>query len=156
MFRGNVDTRLARLAQGEAEATLLAAAGLDRLGRKVGEAIPIETMLPAPAQGAVGIEALAARSDVRALLGAIDDRATRACVTAERELLAALTADCRSPVAALATIEGDALRLRAEILTLDGSEHVADERLLRHEGDAAALGRALLERASPALRATFG
>ena len=156
MFRGNVDTRLARLARGEAEATLLAAAGLDRLGRaEIGAAIPVETMLPAPAQGAVGIETLAGRTELRALLGAIDDAATRACVTAERALLAALGADCRSPVAALATMAGDALRLRAEILALDGSECVADERLVQGEDDAAALGRALLARASPALRGLF-
>ncbi len=156
MFRGNVATRLERLARGEAEATLLAAAGLDRLGQAgIGAAIPIETMLPAPAQGAVGIETLVGRTELRELIGAIDDAATRACVKAERALLASLGADCRSPVAALATVKGDALRLRAEILTLDGSEQVADERLVRHDGDAAALAQALLGRASPALRTLF-
>ena len=156
LFRGNVDTRLAKLASGEAEATLLASAGLDRLGRgDVGHAIPIEEMLPAPAQGAVGIETLAAHTDLRALLGAIDHATTNACVTAERALLAALGADCRSPVAALAVRSGAGLHLRAEILTEDGSERRAGEAMLLQTEDAAALARKLLDGASPRLRALF-
>ena len=156
LFRGNVDTRLSRLNLGEAEATLLAAAGLDRLGRpEIGAPIPEELMLPAPAQGAVGIETLAARDDVKALLAAIDDGATSLCVRTERALLAALGADCRSPVAALATLEGGRLRLRAEILTEDGREREAGEVWIDAPEDAAALARALLGRAGPALRAHF-
>ena len=125
LFRGNVDTRLARLAAGEADATLLAAAGLDRLGRHdVGNAVPINMMLPAPAQGAVGIECRADDSHARAMLAKIDDPQTYACVAAERALLAALKADCHSPVAALATIEGAIMTLRAELLSEDGSVHV--------------------------------
>jgi hydroxymethylbilane synthase len=156
LFRGNVDTRLARLDQGEAEATLLAAAGLDRLGRSdVGHAIEVETMLPAPAQGAVGIEALAARGDVRALLAAIDDAETSECVRAERALLAALGADCRSPVAALATRVGSRLWLRAEILSEDGRECEAGEMWLEAPADACRLARDLLDRAGPALKALF-
>lgn len=125
LFRGNVDTRLARLAAGEADATLLAAAGLDRLGRHdVGNAVPINVMLPAPAQGAVGIECRADDSHARAMLAKIDDPQTYACVAAERALLAALKADCHSPVAALATIEGAIMTLRAELLSEDGSVHV--------------------------------
>ena len=156
LFRGNVDTRLARLEQGEAEATLLAAAGLDRLGRSdVGQAIEIETMLPAPAQGAVGIETLAARDDMRALLAAIDDPQTSECVLAERALLAALGADCRSPVAALATRVGSRLWLRAEILSEDGRECEAGEMWLDAPADARHLARQLLDRAGPALKALF-
>lgn len=125
LFRGNVDTRLARLAAGEADATLLAAAGLDRLGRHdVGNAVPINVMLPAPAQGAVGIECRADDSHARTMLAKIDDPQTYACVAAERALLAALKADCHSPVAALATIEGAIMTLRAELLSEDGSVHV--------------------------------
>ena len=125
LFRGNVDTRLARLAAGEADATLLAAAGLDRLGRHdVGNAVPINMMLPAPAQGAVGIECRADDSHARAMLAKIDDPQTYACVAAERALLAALKADCHSPVAALATIEGAIMTLRAELLSEDGSVHI--------------------------------
>jgi hydroxymethylbilane synthase len=156
LFRGNVDTRLAKLAGGEAEATLLAGAGLDRLGRsEIGHPIALEDMLPAPAQGAVGIETLASRADIRALLGAIDDAATNACVSAERALLAALGADCRSPVAALAVRSGAGLHLRAEILTEDGSECRAGEAMLLQTGDAEALAHRLLDGASPALRALF-
>ena len=128
LFRGNVDTRLSRLNLGEADATLLAAAGLDRLGRSdIGVAIEPEEMLPAPAQGAVGVETLAANEGLRAALAAIDHAPTSRCVLAERALLAAVAADCKSPVAALAQIDGDAIRLRAEILTPDGREHEAGE-----------------------------
>ncbi|KKC24205.1 hydroxymethylbilane synthase [Sphingomonas sp. SRS2] len=156
LFRGNVDTRLAKLAAGEAEATLLAGAGLDRLGRgDIGHSIPTEEMLPAPAQGAVGIEALAARTDMGALLGAIDDATTNACVSAERALLAALGADCRSPVAALAIRSGAGLHLRAEILTEDGGECRSGEALLLQTSDAAALAHRLLDGAPPRLRALF-
>ena len=156
LFRGNVDTRLARLAAGEAEATLLASAGLDRLGRsEIGHPISTEEMLPAPAQGAVGIETLAGSSEIRALLGCIDDEATDACVSAERALLAALGADCRSPVAALAVRSGAGLHLRAEILTEDGSECRSGEAMLLRTADAATLAHRLLESASPRLRALF-
>jgi hydroxymethylbilane synthase len=158
LFRGNVDTRLAKLAAGEAEATLLAAAGLDRLDRiGVGTAIPIEVMLPAPAQGAVGIETLAANAEVRALLAAIDHIPTSACVRAERALLARLGADCRSPVAALAVVEGAMLRLRAEILSEDGSEHVGSEMVLAADApaDAGALAESLLRDAPLRLRILF-
>jgi hydroxymethylbilane synthase len=157
-FRGNVDTRLARLEQGEAEATLLAAAGLDRLNRaEIGVPIAIEAMLPAPAQGAVGIETLAERGDIRALLAAIDHAPTSACVRAERALLAALGGDCRSPVAALAICDGDQIFLRAEILSEDGS--ACEQGEIRFATDApeqaGVLARALLARASPALQAHF-
>jgi hydroxymethylbilane synthase len=157
-FRGNVDTRLARLEQGEAEATLLAAAGLDRLNRaEIGVPIEIEAMLPAPAQGAVGIETLAQRGDIRALLAAIDHAPTSACVRAERALLAALGGDCRSPVAALAICDGDQIFLRAEILSEDGS--ACEQGEIRFAANApeqaGVLARALLARASPALQAHF-
>ncbi len=156
LFRGNVDTRLSRLNLGEADATLLAAAGLDRLGRpEIGAAIPIEEMLPAPAQGAVGIETLAANHAVREAIAVIDDAATSRCVLAERALLAALGADCRSPVAALAVIDEAGLRLRAEILAEDGGECVAGAAVIDRPDAAAALARDLLARASPALRALF-
>jgi hydroxymethylbilane synthase len=158
LFRGNVDTRLAKLAAGEVDATLLAAAGLARLGRDdVGTAVPIDVMLPAPAQGAVGIETRADNTRATALIGAIDHATTRTCVLAERAFLAALQADCHSPVAALASLAGDTLTLRAELLADDGSDHVAGE--MSGPADDAALperlARDLLERASPAIRALF-
>lgn len=158
LFRGNVDTRLAKLAAGEADATLLAAAGLERLGRHdVGHAIPTNVLLPAPAQGAVGIEIRADDVPARELVSAIDDPHTHACILAERALLAALRADCHSPVAALATLEGAILTIEAELLSEDGAEHVHGQ----IEGAPldpelpATLARDLLERAPPAVRRLF-
>jgi hydroxymethylbilane synthase len=159
-FRGNVATRLARLEAGEADATLLAAAGLDRLGRPdIGTTIEIAEMLPAPAQGAVGIEVRSDDARVRALVGAIDHAPTHAAVTMERALLAGLEGTCHSPVAALATVDGGRLGLAAEILSPDGVErHQGTIDASAEDGAAAAgaLARTLLERASPALRALFG
>ena len=158
LFRGNVDTRLRKLAEGEADATLLAAAGLDRLGRgEVGVYMPVDTMLPAPAQGAIGIETLAANDAVRTLLEAIDHAQTSACVRAERAFLEALGGDCHTPVAALALAEGDTILLRAEILSEDGSEHeVGEVHFAPSDTDAPGrLADTLLERASPALRGLF-
>lgn len=156
LFRGNVATRLQKLSAGEADATLLAAAGLDRLGLSmVGTAIDIEEMLPAPSQGAVGIETLAARDDLLALIGAIDDARTTACVKAERALLAGLSADCRSPVAANAVLEGGAIRLSAEILSEDGRLHRRGIAVLNAPEDAAGLADVLLDGAEPELAALF-
>jgi len=158
LFRGNVETRLAKLAAGEVDATLLAAAGLDRLGRgEVGSAIPNDVMLPAPAQGAVGIEARAGDRQVLEWLGAIDHAPTHGCVLIERALLAALQADCHSPVAALATVHDGRTRLRAELLAEDGSAHVMGE-VSGEAGEtaiAAELARDLLDRAPPAVRRLF-
>ncbi|NIJ08464.1 hydroxymethylbilane synthase [Sphingomonas vulcanisoli] len=148
MFRGNVDTRLAKLAAGEADATLLAAAGLARLDRPdVGVAIELDVMLPAPAQGAVGIEARSDDSETRALLAVLDDAPTHRCVLAERALLAALHADCHSPVAALATDGG---AIRAELFAEDGSASVAGS-----GDDPAALASDLLARAPDSIRKLF-
>ncbi|WP_242185136.1 hydroxymethylbilane synthase [Sphingomonas sp. CARO-RG-8B-R24-01] len=158
LLRGNVDTRLAKLAAGEVDATLLASAGLERLGRvEVGTCIPIEVMLPAAAQGAVGIEARTEDAAVRALLSAIDDQPTHACVLIERGLLAVLQADCHSPVAALATLDGTTVTLRAEVFAEDGSAHVAGT-LSGAVGDPllpALLARDLLDRAPPSVRGLF-
>lgn len=156
-FRGNVDTRLAKLAAGEVDATLLAAAGLDRLGRfDIGVAISNDVMLPAPAQGAVGIEARADDERVIGWLAGIDHVDTHRCVLAERALLAALQADCHSPVAALATIHGDRMTIRAELLAEDGSAHVAGETMESIDKVSAdELARDLLDRAPPAVRRLF-
>jgi len=159
LFRGNVDTRLAKLAAGEADATLLAAAGLDRLGRHdVGHAIPVNLMLPAPAQGAVGVEARADDSAARAMLAPIDHAETHACIAAERALLAALKADCHSPVAALARIEGAILTLEAELFSGDGAFHVHAqiEGAPLDPGLPLAVAKDLLERAPPEVRRLFG
>jgi len=158
LFRGNVDTRLTKLAAGEADATILAAAGLDRLGRlEIGTRIPVDVMLPAPAQGAIGIEARADNEAVRTLLAAIDDAMTSRCVRHERALLAALGADCHSPVAALATISGDGLRLRAALFAIDGSAEIAAERIGAADDLtlAESLAADLLAEAPPAIRRLF-
>jgi hydroxymethylbilane synthase len=155
-FRGNVETRLRRLAMGEADATLLAAAGLERLGHgEVG--IVLDDFLPAPAQGAVGVEVNSGDRRTRAFVADIDDRATSLCVTAERLLLAALGGSCRSPVAALAQIERGRIHLRAEILTPDGRGAASGEvRFAAGDGEPPAqLARDLLGRAAPQLRALF-
>lgn len=156
-FRGNVETRLRKIALGEADATLLASAGLLRLGHDdVG--VVLDDMLPAPAQGAVGVECRAGDQRVRQWLRGIDDAATHACVAAERRLLEGLGGTCRSAAAALATLEAGTIRLRAEILRPDGGEIVtADERFTVGD-DAAplAIAREMLGRASAGLRALFG
>ena len=156
VFRGNVDTRLRKLAEGEVDATLLAAAGLDRLGRDdIGT--PLSDLLPAPAQGAVGVETRADDDEMLGLLAVIDHKPTSLCVHAERALLAALGADCRSPVAALARIQAGQIDLRAEILTEDGSYYEPGEIIFpfQENGAPQALARILLDRAPPGLRALF-
>ncbi len=157
MLRGNVDTRLAKLAAGEVDATLLAAAGLDRLGRDVGTPVPTDAMLPAPAQGAVGIEVRADDAQAIAGVAAIGDGATFACVVAERGLLAALQADCHSPVAALASLAGETLLLRATLYAEDGSARVHGQ-VEGALGDdlGVTLAADLLSRAPPSIRALFG
>jgi hydroxymethylbilane synthase len=156
LFRGNVATRLAKLEAGEAGATLLAAAGLDRLGLAgVGVGIEIDEMLPAPAQGAVGIEARTNDAATRALLANINDTATMTCVLAERAFLAALGAGCHSPVAALAVMAGSTIQLCAELISPDGRECVSGEEWIASPGDAEGLAHELLGNASPALRALF-
>ncbi len=158
LFRGNVATRLAKLAAGEVHATLLAAAGLDRLDQgEVGTLIPIDMMLPAPSQGAVGIETLVDNGPVVAALAAISHADTFDAVMAERAVLAGLGGTCHSPIAALAMVDGDALFLRAEIISPDGRETVREEaRIARGDAAAAqAIGRALLAAASPALASLF-
>lgn len=142
-FRGNVQTRLAKLEAGVAVATFLAMAGLRRLGLKDDariHAIPTDDMLPAVAQGAIGIEARLEDAHVAALLAPINDAASAVRISAERALLATLDGSCRTPIAALAELNGDRLALRAEIVRPNGLERIATSR----EGmasDAEAMGR---------------
>jgi hydroxymethylbilane synthase len=126
-IRGNVDTRLAKCSAGDVDATLLAAAGLDRLGRdEVGTPIALEEMLPAPAQGAIGIECRSDDAMTAGLLKAIDHAETHAAVLAERAFCRALGGTCHSPVAAYARIEGSEIIFACEILSEDGRERVAE------------------------------
>ena len=142
-YRGNVETRLRKLAAGEVDATLLAQAGLKRLGLadRATALIEPEEMLPAVAQGAIGIEIRAGDDAVRTRLVALDDPDSALRVAAERAFLAELDGSCRTPIAGLAVLsaEGD-LWLRAEILRPDGSERHTAERTGACV-DAEALGR---------------
>ncbi|WP_372602647.1 hydroxymethylbilane synthase [Actibacterium sp.] len=128
-FRGNVQTRLKKLDDGVALATFLAMAGLNRLGRTevVQSAIAPEEMLPAVAQGAIGIERRGDDSRVAAMLEAIHHVETGQRLAAERAFLAALDGSCETPIAGLAELDGGTLRLRGQILRPDGSESLADE-----------------------------
>jgi hydroxymethylbilane synthase len=157
-FRGNVGTRMAKLAAGEADVTLLAAAGLQRLGETgVGHPLPADEWLPAPAQGAIGIECLAADGATRALLAAIDHGPSRVEVEAERALLAALGGTCHSPVAVLTTSDGGALAMRAAPYSADGAERVEGAATFA-TGDTyapARLAADLLARAPQAVAALF-
>ncbi|WP_433399239.1 hydroxymethylbilane synthase [Streptomyces sp. CA-146814] len=152
-IRGNVDTRIGFVRDGELDAVVLAAAGLSRLGRtaEVTDFLPVDTVLPAPGQGALAIECAATSADLAAALAELDDPYTRAAVTAERALLAALEAGCSAPVGALADllVDGQAvneLRLRGVVGTTDGSSLVqlsTTGPVPTSHDDAAALGREL-------------
>ncbi|WP_092368066.1 hydroxymethylbilane synthase [Cribrihabitans marinus] len=151
-FRGNVQTRLRKLAEGVAECTFLAMAGLRRLDMEDVPAIAIspDDMLPAIAQGAIGIERRAQDSRAASMLEAIHDATTTRRLAAERAFLAALDGSCETPIAGLAELDGGTLRLRGEVLRPDGSEALNDDRSCPVE-DGAALGaemaRDLLARA---------
>ena len=153
-FRGNVQTRMRKLDEGVADATFLAMAGLTRLGmlEVARSAIAPEEMLPAVAQGAIGVERRAADDRVAAMLAAIHDRETGERLAAERSFLARLDGSCETPIAGLATLSGGQLWLRGEILRPDGSASVAGERR-GPVADGAAIGRSLaeelLDRAGP-------
>ena len=129
-FRGNVQTRLKKLADGKAEFTFLAVAGLNRLGMQHVPATPIDDtlMLPAVAQGAIGIERRAGDIDTEAMLAAIHDTPTGQRLAAERAFLLTLDGSCETPIAGLATLDGDTLHLRGEVLRPDGSEALSGER----------------------------
>ncbi|WP_077148675.1 hydroxymethylbilane synthase [Sphingopyxis sp. KK2] len=157
LLRGNVQTRLAKLAAGDADATLLAAAGLDRLEMfDIGTVQEAATLLPAASQGAIGIECRSDDDAVRALLVAVDHGPTHRAVMAERDFLAALGGDCRSPVAAHAQFQDDgALRLDAELFSEDGAAHVVGHILVSGADSAATLAHRLLGEAPDAVRRLF-
>ena len=153
-FRGNVDTRLARLESGEVDATVLAAAGINRLGRRdvTGIALDPSTVLPAACQGIIGVQRRAGDRRAAALLEPVNDPAATASATAERALLVGLDGSCRTAIAALASPHGDRLTLRSAIARPDGGEVLETERR-GSWSDAAALGASaateLRERSGP-------
>ncbi len=140
-FRGNVQTRLRKLEEGVADATFLACAGLNRLGlaQHITAAMQTDVMLPAVAQGAIGIEINLNDADTARLLAPLNDVPTALCVAAERAYLARLEGSCRTPIAGLAQLRDGQLRLRAEILTPDGA-HVAVAEGVAEAEDAVRLG----------------
>lgn len=130
-IRGNVDTRIGYVTSGKLDAVVLAAAGLNRIGRiaEATELIAVDVVLPAPGQGALAVECAAANPELAAQLAELDDPFTRVAVTAERSLLAALEAGCSAPVGALADLVDDGqitteLRLRGVVGTTDGTSLV--------------------------------
>ncbi len=149
LLRGNVDTRLAKLDRGDYDAIVLAVAGLKRLGleARATARLSADEMLPAPGQGALGIECLAAREEVVALLAPLADGSTTACVLAERAVSRALGGNCSLPLAAFAQANMDNMRLRALVASADGRRVVRCE-LKGDIADPLALG----ERAAQELR----
>lgn len=156
MLRGNVDTRLRKVAEGEIDVAILAAAGLRRLGLadRITAILPADDMLPAVGQGAVGCEIRADDDATRARLAALDDAVTHDAVRAERAMLAVLEGSCRTPIAGHATIDGDHLALSGLVATPDG------QRVWRAEtrgarADAIALGEAVGQRILAAAGSDF-
>lgn len=159
-FRGNVDTRLSKLEAGVADATLLAVAGLNRLGKqdKITAYLDPMDFLPAPAQGAIGIEIREADARTADLVGVLNHAPTATTIAAERALLATLDGSCRTPIGAFTELNGVSCRLTAEILSPDGRE------FYRGSVDGAAadaaklgtqLGATLLEQAGPEFQRQF-
>lgn len=151
-FRGNVQTRLQKLADGVAEATMLAVAGLNRLGEghRVTAMLDPEQFMPAPAQGAIGIAVREGDDRFAALVAPLNHAPTHAAITAERAMLAVLDGSCRTPVGAFSQLDGDRLVLKGEILSLDGQTAFTDA-VSGSVGEAkdigAALGRKLIDTA---------
>jgi hydroxymethylbilane synthase len=127
-FRGNVQTRLRKLDEGVADATFLACAGLNRLGRSdISNPIEVDDMLPAIAQGCIGIERRENDAEINAILATINDGPATLRLAAERALLAGLDGSCQTPIAGLAELDGDQMRLRGQVIRPDGSEALDDD-----------------------------
>lgn len=129
LLRGNVGTRLQKLADEVCEATFLAYAGLKRLEQEdvIAEIISTDDMLPAPAQGAIGIEISKDNAQAKALIAPLNDVATEMAITAERAFLRALDGSCRTPIAALAIFDGTSLSFKGEVVAKDGSARFGAE-----------------------------
>ena len=157
-FRGNVATRLKKLADGEADVTFLAAAGLERLDQaEVGMPLGADEWIPAAAQGVIAIECRAGDGATTALLAAIDHAPTRAELEAERALLAELGGTCHSPVAVLCALADGVLTMRAALFSPDGAERIEGSASFA-PGDHApvrALAADLLARATPGIAPHF-
>ena len=156
-LRGNVETRIKAVESGEVDATLLASAGLKRLGIDVGTAIPTEVLLPAPGQAVIAVECRTNDTRTQSVLSTINNQITYDCVMAERAFTRALGASCASPVAAFCVLEDGDLRMRGQLFSEDGSEMVED-RAVFDCGDSrspADLARTLLAKAPESIRKLF-
>lgn len=129
--RGNVDTRLRKLDEGQYDAIVLAEAGLLRLGLadRISQVLELDVMLPAVGQGALGIECRADDAETRSILAALEDRETRAAVTAERALLEHLRGGCMAPIGALGSMQAGELHLSAVVLSSDGTQRLAAQQV---------------------------
>jgi hydroxymethylbilane synthase len=156
-IRGNVETRIRKVEEGEVDATLLAAAGLKRLEIGAGTSIPTEVILPAPGQAVIAMECRTNDTRCQSVLTSVNNQITYECVMAERAFTRALGADCASPVAAFCVLEDGDLRMRGQLFSEDGSEMVED-RAVFDCGDSAApteLARSLLAKAPESIRRLF-
>lgn len=157
-LRGNVETRLRKVEAGEVDATLLASAGLKRLGLEtVGVAIPVETLLPAPAQGALGLECRCNDNRTQSVLTTVNNQISYSAIMAERAFTRALGGTCHSPVAALALLDDGELRMRAQIYSEDGADMVEDKAVFDCGDDDTpeGLARRMLEAAPDSIRRLF-
>ncbi|MEO8546847.1 MAG: hydroxymethylbilane synthase [Sphingomicrobium sp.] len=157
-LRGNVETRLAKVEAGEVDATLLAAAALKRLGlTDVGVPIPVEVLLPAPGQGALGLECRTDDTITQGVLSTVDNQITFWSVQAERAFTRALNASCHSPVAALALLDDGELHMRAQLFSEDGSEMIEEKTVFECGDDDSPrkLALRMLEGAPPSIRSLF-
>ncbi|MEO7240331.1 MAG: hydroxymethylbilane synthase [Sphingomicrobium sp.] len=157
-LRGNVETRLAKVKAGEVDATLLASVGLKRLGLiDIGVAIPVEVLLPAPAQGALGLECRTDDNLTQSVLTTINNQIAFSAVMAERAFTRALGGSCHLPVAALALLDDGELAMRAQIFSEDGSEMIEEKAIFECGDDDTpeALARRMLGRAPEAIRKLF-
>jgi hydroxymethylbilane synthase len=156
-IRGNVETRLRKVEEGEVDATLLASAGLKRLNIDAGTSIPTEIILPAPGQAVIGMECRTNDNHTQGILGTVNNGITFNCVMAERAFTRALGGTCHSPIAAFCVLEDGDLRMRAQLFSEDGSEMIEDRAVFDCGDDATpeALAAKLLDAAPDAIRRLF-
>ena len=156
-IRGNVETRLKKVENGEVDATLLASAGLKRLDIDAGFAIPTEVMLPAPGQAVIGMECRTGDNRTQSVLSTVSNEITFNCVMAERAFTRALGGTCHSPVAAFCVLEDGDLRMRGQLFNEDGSEMVEDRAVFECDDHKTPedLARKLLDAAPDSIRRLF-